>query len=546
MKTYYYNLDDGEFIYPSGDRCNVVPELFYQENAVWRIALRDRKDLPVDISGVSAWGAAVDHNYCSGSVPMCRTLAEDIRADIEAGAVEVAIDAATPEFLAAVNGTAMKPAFFELYGLDAAGERVLSLCFEIRARMVLDPDPTISGDVPETVATKVYAAAVASGAAASVRDDLLPQIDARPTSSGARLIAQETVASGGFVKSAAVVSDSVTSSAYIPVLSGGTCYKYGQPLTMLSIGAIADTPAEDVIIFSAGAVTTPPTSMDVWFASAYWDNENWGVTAGSSAITLSSEGGSFTFAPSDYQWCWEERGDERGTVHLSGGSVVGTVNGDEIVISARGVTVTSVFGSMNWMDDQFDVYESGSSTLTGLVASSGDGGATWTFGGILIPSYYQNEDFGALEKYNDGSACEVTNGSTTPCAVVLPSGVDLVGSSKIELASGHRYEMNIANGGIVMAERFAVAEPEAPHGYFYVGDGVADNFRWNADRSVYAGEQVTELYITVAPDGDDLRLVLTNGESDLCTGTAPGGDLTNISWNTPDFGIIYYPPEVEA
>ncbi len=254
MKTYYYNLDDGAFIYPSGDRCNVIPELFYQDQTVWRIALRDRKDRPVDISGITAWGAAIDNNYCSGSAPMCRTLSERITADVESGAVEVAIDAATPEFLAAVNGVSVKPAFFELYGLNAVGERVLSLCFEIRTRMTLDPDPSIGGEIPEAIATKNYAAAVAAGSAGAVSATLRGEIDARPTSSGARQIASAVVQSGGYVKrtealtSGAAIDTIIGGSARLTVASGG--------IIRLAVGSMSGETfvSSASLVVSSGAV----------------------------------------------------------------------------------------------------------------------------------------------------------------------------------------------------------------------------------------------------------------------------------------------------
>jgi|GEM_PF-1525509 len=79
-----------------------------------------------------------------------------------------------------------------------------------------------------------------------------------------------TLASGGAYLNGvplgmATVSDTTATSAYIPILSGGTCYKYGQPLIVLSIGAIADTPAEDYIRFTlaAGGSVTVPASVAV-------------------------------------------------------------------------------------------------------------------------------------------------------------------------------------------------------------------------------------------------------------------------------------------
>ena len=166
MKDLYYNLDDAEFVDQSGEKLSrFVPELFYQENAVWRIFLRDRENQPCGISGIIAWSAAVDRDYDSETPPMCRVLPESISADPTAGSVTVTLDAATAEFLAAVNGVAGRKAFFELHGVDAAGDRKLYLGFEIFARMILDPAPGAPQQVPEIFATKFYADLTAANAA---------------------------------------------------------------------------------------------------------------------------------------------------------------------------------------------------------------------------------------------------------------------------------------------------------------------------------------------------------------------------------------------
>lgn len=55
-------------------------------------------------------------------------------------------------------------------------------------------------------------------------------------------------------------TDTVTTSAAIPVLSGGTAYIYTQPLTSLTVASVANTTAEDRLRFtlaSGGSVTIP-------------------------------------------------------------------------------------------------------------------------------------------------------------------------------------------------------------------------------------------------------------------------------------------------
>ena len=165
MKDLYYNIEDGEFIDQSGEKLSrFVPELFYQETAVWRIFLRDRENRPCDISGIIAWSAAVDRDYDSATTPMCRVLPESISAAPTTGCVTVTLDAATAEFLAAVNGFARRKAFFEMHGVNAAGDQKLYFGFEISARMILDPAPGVPQQVPEIFATRIYADLTAANA----------------------------------------------------------------------------------------------------------------------------------------------------------------------------------------------------------------------------------------------------------------------------------------------------------------------------------------------------------------------------------------------
>ena len=220
MRSFYYNIDDAEFVDAAGEKVpRLVPELFYQEHAVWRLFLRDRENRVRDLSGVTAWSAAVDCDHSAATTPMCRTLAEEIAVDLTTGAVSVGIDAATAEFLAAVNGSPRRRAYFELCGYNSAGERELCLEFEIFARMIIDPDPAVSPETPETIATKTYVAAVIGSAADSAYSAACAGVSGAiasggyVTSSGARVIAADAASSA--------VSGAIVSGAEFVTSVGG-------------------------------------------------------------------------------------------------------------------------------------------------------------------------------------------------------------------------------------------------------------------------------------------------------------------------------------
>ena len=67
-------------------------------------------------------------------------------------------------------------------------------------------------------------------------------------------------ASGGGAAAEIVSGGSV---GYIPVLSGGECYRFTQPLTSLGIGSITSSLEESDVLFTAGAVVSPPAEIRV-------------------------------------------------------------------------------------------------------------------------------------------------------------------------------------------------------------------------------------------------------------------------------------------
>lgn len=262
MRVFYYNLDDAAFVDENGDQLSrIVPDLYYQEDPDWRFMLRRGTNSIADLSGVVAWGAAVDCDFSTSSVPMCRTLSDGIVADPQTGAVTVSLDCTTAEFLAAVDGNPARQAWFELYGLDANGKRILYFCIEIRARMVIDPDPEVSPETPDTVATKAYVSAVmSSGAAAS--GAIVSGAEFR-TSVGDYLLTYTS--SGGLMISGGGVQLQVSSGAIVASASGG---EYGEAasfaLTSSGVTMVANDEGHDasLTVRAEGDVDISATGAD--------------------------------------------------------------------------------------------------------------------------------------------------------------------------------------------------------------------------------------------------------------------------------------------
>ena len=260
-------------------------------------------------------------------------------------------------------------------------------------------------------------------------------------------------AGGGLVE---VVSGG--SVGYIPVLSGGTCYRFTDPLTVLSIGAVASSLQESDILFVAGAVVSPPPEIKVKYQTgATWEYDD---EAGGdiefpvySAFTLTSSGAGYGYTvPSNLPWYEWGHGDDpevnNGSGWLSGGSFTCASSSGKWVISAHGVTEF-----MHRLEYDDDITTS--RILDTWLASSTDGMTTWTVntaqGARLYAQWF--DDLMTWDTADVDASPEIDAAPVpTPCDVILPSGTLLVNSSAITVESGHRYEMNLKYGAIVTGE----------------------------------------------------------------------------------------------
>ena len=289
------------------------------------------------------------------------------------------------------------------------------------------------------------------GRAGQVERGIVVRVNAAAGSGGGA--AQIEVVSGGSV-------------GYIPVLSGGMCYRFTDPLVALSIGAVVSSLQETDILFTAGAAVSPPVSVTVNFAkgSSYeWvDDDDGGhdeTTPIYGSITLTSSGTGYAcIVPSSQGW-YEEYCDDDDTTcssYLSAGSFTCTSAGGKWVISAHNVTQVCYDEWLEYDEESGDdVISSGTSTRTvnGLIASSTDNMTTWAINNAVTIRYC-HWDGDAWDWQDGDSPAEeiVASGTVTPCDVVLPSGALLVNSSAITVESGHRYEMNVKHGAIVTGE----------------------------------------------------------------------------------------------
>ncbi len=147
----YYDMTRQLRVDATGARVTGRPQISYKEQPVWEIHLVDGENVPLDLSGVPSWRAAVDSDLLSSTEVMCRTLNEKIdRSRLAEGIVRVQLDANTTTFLAAVDGQDNLPAYFELWGYDADGVKQIYLRIGITASAVVDPEGGEPPEAPES------------------------------------------------------------------------------------------------------------------------------------------------------------------------------------------------------------------------------------------------------------------------------------------------------------------------------------------------------------------------------------------------------------
>ena len=259
------------------------------------------------------------------------------------------------------------------------------------------------------------------------------------------------------------VVDSTSTSAYIPVLSGGICYRFTQPLTALRIGSVTSSLDETSILFTAGAVITPPVSINVGYRrTCYfeWDDELWEYTQVDIVEDfplVSSGGGYAPCAVGSRLWYdfggTDDHGEELYDYYhsvLSNGSFTCTSSGGVWIISAVGVSQYFSNTIYDFNGDEWEPVEDVSTTvIDGAVASSTDL-LHWTriYTASAITAGWVNDQSGETEFSNEHANVN-TEMAITPCDVILPTATLLVNSHAVIVSSGTSYEMSIKYGAIV-------------------------------------------------------------------------------------------------
>lgn len=148
--TFIWDFTNGVRCDSNGILVSKTPDIFYQQHPSWQVSFKTNAVgtlSALDVSGATAWAAAIDTAYSNSGDPCCRTLNADIDSSGAAsGNIVVSLDANTSSFLTAI-ATAIDgrvAGYFELRGLDGSGEMIYYAYFPVYLRNTLDP----SGGTP--------------------------------------------------------------------------------------------------------------------------------------------------------------------------------------------------------------------------------------------------------------------------------------------------------------------------------------------------------------------------------------------------------------
>ena len=145
----YYNYDrqfrSDQFTQPAKDALLIR----FKESPVWDLTLLSQDAIPIDLSGSTAFRAAVDVDYNANTQPLIRVLDADIDQTAKRnGRLSFMVDSNTVAFAEKIANKEKLSAYFELWGYDTAGTPNLYVFFKVQLSNVIDPD---GGDLPEEV-----------------------------------------------------------------------------------------------------------------------------------------------------------------------------------------------------------------------------------------------------------------------------------------------------------------------------------------------------------------------------------------------------------
>ena len=135
----YYDLELQSQVISPGQMYIRKPVLYYGTVPEWEIHLQRNND-PADLSGIAVWRASADGDFNRETVPVCRSFGDRVDASGAAdGVIRVKLQTRTEEFLTTLNGAKQRDGYFELQGVNDAGDSEYIIQIPVFLHAAVDP-----------------------------------------------------------------------------------------------------------------------------------------------------------------------------------------------------------------------------------------------------------------------------------------------------------------------------------------------------------------------------------------------------------------------
>lgn len=175
MIQIYYDIDTARRVNMDNAPITTLLQLYYDTVPQIQFNFLSNGE-PVDLSGMTAWRAAIDTEFDVSTTPVCRTDSAGIDASNAAqGVIIVTFDCRTAEFLSKLNSQQRVNAWLDLYGINSAGNSEFIAQMQCLLYSVIDPEQGTPPIVPDLYPSVAAVQGMINAAVA----DLVAKIEAK-------------------------------------------------------------------------------------------------------------------------------------------------------------------------------------------------------------------------------------------------------------------------------------------------------------------------------------------------------------------------------
>ena len=164
-KTFYIDIDRSRFLSEQGGILTEWPTIAYGACPTWTLRFVRPDTLgnlqPIDVSEAVSWHAAIDTDFNRATLPMVRTLDDDIdKSAVASGILQVPLNANNTSFQEKIGTRNSIQAYFEVRGYDPSGYVIYDYRMNMYALGAVDPEGSEPIELPSGYATQDWTRAL--------------------------------------------------------------------------------------------------------------------------------------------------------------------------------------------------------------------------------------------------------------------------------------------------------------------------------------------------------------------------------------------------